>query len=336
MKATRIHILLSGILFFALFLAACSAAAPMEADIVMPEEPAGVIVAEESIAEAPSSGGPDAAPQEPVPGAPTSKDELSLLSLPGNQSRMIIKDGFIKLLVSDSSRAIDQVTEIVTIQGGYIISSRTWYQGDFQFAEIRLGVPSAVFETTMGSLRKISIRVLDETASGQDVSAEYNDLESRLTNLEATAERVRAFLNEAKTVEESLKINETLSELEAEIEQVKGQMKFYEGRAAYSTITVQIEPQIPTPTPEPTITPRPTATPVPWRPGEDIKEAAEVSVDLMQGAISALIWVVIVLGPFIVALVAFIWLLRRFVFKPKPKVKPQPPVEPPNPPAAVQ
>jgi len=42
--------------------------------------------------------------------------------------------------------------------------------------------------------------------------------------LEATAARVRAFLDQARTVEESLKINGQLSELEGQIEQVKGQL----------------------------------------------------------------------------------------------------------------
>lgn len=326
MKTRKTHTWLAGLLLLALLLAACSPAAssPMSYDESMekPMESAPGAVEGESVAAQP--------PAAPVVDSASSKDEYSLLSLPGSQSRMIIKDGYIKLLVQDTSRALDQVTEIITIQGGYVVSSRTWYQNDFQYAEVRMGVPSAVFEVTMASLRKIGIRVLDETASGQDVSAEYNDLKARLTNLEATAERVRAFLNEAKTVEESLKINQTLSELEGEIEQVKGQMKFYEGRAAYSTITVQVEPLIPTPTPVPTSTPRPTATPVPWLPGETIKEAAGVSMDLMKGAVDLLIWFVIVLGPFVVAFGAFIWLLRRFVFKPKPKASARPSATPPS------
>ncbi len=68
-------------------------------------------------------------------------------------------------------------------------------------------------------------------------------MQSRLVNLEATAARVREFLTDAKTVEESLRINATLSDLEGQIEQVKGQMKFYEDRAAFSTISVTLQPQ---------------------------------------------------------------------------------------------
>ncbi len=134
--------------------------------------------------------------------------------LPSQVSRMVIKDAFIDLLVENSQRAADQVTDMAAVMGGYIISSRVWYEDEQLYATIRMAVPSENFERTLTQLRGLAVQVINETASGQDVSAEYNDLQSRLNNLEATAARVRTFLDEAKTVEESLKINATLSDLE--------------------------------------------------------------------------------------------------------------------------
>ena len=158
------------------------------------------------------------------------------------------------LLVQDTRIATDQVTSLAASQGGYILSSNIWYKDNFPYANLRMAVPSANFEATLNLLRGFAIKVNSENASGQDVSAEYADLQSRLTNLEATRDRVRAFLDDATTVEELLKINQTLSDLEGQIEQVKGQMKFYEGRAAFSTIDVTLNPQYPTPTPTATPT----------------------------------------------------------------------------------
>jgi len=165
----------------------------------------------------------------------------------------------------------------------------------------------------MAYLRHVGIQVIRETASGQDVSAEYADLASRLKNLEATADRVRSFLSEAKTVEESLKINETLSDLEGQIEQVKGQMKYYEGRAAFSTITVSLTPQHPTPTP--TFTPTPTVTPTPtagWNPGKTFQRAGKVSVSMIQSTFDVIIWIILIFGPFILVAGAVFGLVRFF------------------------
>lgn len=230
--------------------------------------------------------------------------------------RMIIKDALIDLLVADTDVAINRITALAADQGGYLISTRAWLENGYKYAELRMGVPSSNFESTLNYLRQLGIKVLNEQASGQDVSAEYADLQSRLTNLEATAARVREFLNQAKTVEESLRINQTLSELEGQIEQVKGQMKFYEGRAAYSTITVTLKPQIPTPTPAPTPTPTPG-----WNPGNTAREATKVMTRLLQGLVDLTIWAIILLWPFILIAVIAIVVYRRWRQK---KTPPQP------------
>jgi len=47
--------------------------------------------------------------------------------------------------------------------------------------------------------------------SGQDVTDEYVDLQSRLGNLEATRDRIRTFLDQAQTVDEALRVNEQLA-----------------------------------------------------------------------------------------------------------------------------
>jgi hypothetical protein len=134
------------------------------------------------------------------------------------------------------------------------------------------------------------------------VSAEYTDLRSRLTNLEVTAARVREFINDAKTVEESLHINAELSNLEGQIEQVKGQMKYYEGRAAFSTVMVTLR-QEDTP-----------ITPQAWNPGQTASRATNVLVRLVQIVTDVVIWLTIVAGPFLLGLGLFIgavWAARR-------------------------
>jgi hypothetical protein len=185
--------------------------------------------------------------------------------------------------------------------GGYLISSQTWFDSDFKYATLRLAVPSVSFETALNNLRILGLQILRETASGQDVSAEYVDLETRLTNLEATAARVRVFLDEAKTVEESLQVSAQLSELEGQIEQIKGQMRYYESRTAFSTVTVFLTPERPTPTP--------TATPG-WNPGQTFEEATGTLLTVSQGAIDSLIWFAVVIGPFVLILIVLLWSWR--------------------------
>jgi hypothetical protein len=212
---------------------------------------------------------------------------------------------------------VANVTQLAADYGGYIISGRSWFQDGYKYASLRLAVPSDTFEAALNTLRIFGEEVLAETASGQDVTAEYVDLDSRLTNLEATAARVREFLAAAKTVDESLKVSAELAVLEQEIEQIKGQMRYYEGRAAFSTVTVLITPQRPTPTPTATPTATPTPTPLPaWSAGETFDEASGTFVLVSQNLIDLVIWAAVVPGPFLVLVGLIWWGLRRRTGKP--------------------
>ena len=214
-------------------------------------------------------------------------------------NRMIVKNAELQVLVVDTAVAVDAVTQITADTLGYIVSARSWYQNGFQYATITIGVPVHEFENAMRRLRGMAIMVQDEKASGTDVTDQYVDLESRLRNLEATEARIRSFLEQATSVEESLRVNQTLSEITAQIEEIKGQMSYLKDRSAYSTITVQIAPQLPTPTPTPTATPTPTPPPPEgWRPDKTFTQASGVLGGIMRTLIDLAIWITVLVGPF--------------------------------------
>ena len=232
-------------------------------------------------------------PQDSAPGA--------LASM-----HMIIKNAEIKLLVTDTDIAIDRTTQVVGDAGGYIVSSRVWsqphYDGkNYKYAAITIGIPVQEFEHTLSRLRGLSVQVLDETASGEDVTNQFVDLQSQLTNLEATRERIKMFLDSAKTVDEALRINQELSVIESQIEQIKGQMNYLEDRSAYSTITINLEPELPEL--EPVVTP----TPNPWNPGETFNNAKETVTFAYQGIVNFLIWFFVVLIPILAPPALIIW-----------------------------
>lgn len=242
------------------------------------------------------------------------------------QDRMIIKNGEIVLLVKNTDTAIDQVTQVATDSGGYVLSSQADLTNDIKSATLTIAVRSDQFETAMRRLRQIAIKVMSELSTGEDVSSEFVDLESKLKNLEATRDRIRAFLDDAKTVDEALTINAQLSEVEAEIETVKGRMNYLSGRSAYSTITVQLEQEIAlTPTPTPTATPTPTPTPI-WSLGPTIEKAANAQVNLVRGLLEVLVWLVFVPGPYALVGVLSVWGFR--VWFRRRNGSPPPPSEP--------
>jgi hypothetical protein len=226
--------------------------------------------------------------------------------------QMIVKNGEIDLLVQNTDAAINQVTQIADDNGGYVLSNQAAFQGDAKFATITLAVRADQFETAMRRLRQIALKVNSELSSGQDVSSEYVDLQSRLKNLEATRDRIAGLLAEAKTVEQAMAINQQLSDVEGQIEQIKGRMTYLSGRAAYSTITVSLTQQVnatPTPTLTATFTPTPTS---PWSLSPTINSAARTQVDLARGLLEIVTWLIVVPGPYLLVIALAVWGFRRW------------------------
>ena len=234
-----------------------------------------------------------------------------------NTNRKIIKNADVRLLVKDTDVAVNRSTQIISDLGGYLISSRIWYQdyygNNLMYATITLGIPVDQFERALTRMRELSIRVLDENASGQDVTDQYVDLQSQLTNLEATRARIQEFLQDAKSVDEALRINQELANIEAQIEQIKGQMNYISDRSAFSTITVNFEPEFPVLTPTPTATPYPTATPIPWKPGDTFNDAKDTVTIAYQGIANFLIWVGVVILPLFLPPALILWALWKLL-----------------------
>lgn len=309
------------VLALVLFLTACGGAAPAteapSSDIAA-EAPAGMepfsqagVPAERSEAEEPLVDQAQAPAPMPTAAAFELDNASGDLTVIERSNRMIVKNADVRLMVKDTDVAIDRATQIIGDSGGYIVSSRVWYQdyygNNLKYAAITIGIPVEEFEKVLSRLRGLAIRVVDEVASGEDVTEQYVDLQSQLLNLEATRARIQDFLQDAKTVDEALRINQELANIESQIEQIKGRINYLNDRSAYSTITVNLEPELPVLTPTPTVTPQPTATPIPWKPGEELGKAKGTVTVLYQGIGNFLIWLVVVILPVVLPPALILW-----------------------------
>lgn len=231
--------------------------------------------------------------------------------------RMVIKNAELDLTVADALATVDRLAALATAHGGYVLSSQVREEAGYHYATVQFAVPAERFEVALEQVRRLALQVNREDVTGQDVSQEFVDLQARLRNLEATADRIRSFLDQAKTADEALKINKQLSEVEEQIEQLKARIRFLERRAAYSLITVFVREEQPTPTPTPTSTPTPTPTPIPaWQPDQTARAAVGRLQVVIQALANAAIWFVLfwlpLLLPAALLVGIVVWLVRRY------------------------
>lgn len=217
--------------------------------------------------------------------------------------RLIIRTGNLSLVVLDSEETVADITRLAEQSGGWVVNANLYqYGADAKSGDITIRVPAAGFIGAMETLKQMAVEVRSENVSGQDVTEEYVDLEARLGNLEATAERVRSFLDDAMTVEEALAVNQELSRLEGEIEVIKGRMQYLSQSAAFSTITISLTPDI-------------AARPMQvagWRPQGVARDAIEALISALQGLATLVIWLLIAVLPIVLLIGIPLWLLGRF------------------------
>jgi len=119
--------------------------------------------------------------------------------------------------------------------GGWVQASQT---GTDQ-ATLTLKVPSDRLEGVVGAIRGLG-KVTSVAESGDDVTAEYIDLEARIGHWRAQEAVFVGLMAKARTIPETIQIQQQLSTIQEQIEQLEGRRKFLDGQTSYSTIRLSL------------------------------------------------------------------------------------------------
>jgi hypothetical protein len=158
------------------------------------------------------------------------------------QRRIIVYTVDMTLEVADVAASVDTVSALAQQMGGWVVStSRAEKHRGF----IAVRVPADRLDEVVGRLRGIAAEVVSEVSSSRDVTDEYVDLTSRLGNLQAAEAALLRLFDRAQTVEEALEVRRTLTDVQGEIEVLKGRIAFLEQTSAFSlvNVTLVLEPQ---------------------------------------------------------------------------------------------
>ena len=169
--------------------------------------------------------GPSGLGGQPVPAAVaagTSRD-VKNASLPVTGK----KDG----LGDSYQKAVDAAAGA----GGWVQASQT---GTDQ-ATLTLKVPSDKLESVVGTIRGLG-KVTSVAESGDDVTAEYVDLQARIIHWQAQEAVFVGLMEKARTIPETIQIQQQLSTIQEQIEQLQGRQKFLDGQTSYSTIRLSL------------------------------------------------------------------------------------------------
>lgn len=214
------------------------------------------------------------------------------------------KDGF--------RRAFQRAAEVAGAHGGFVANStsRTADEdADPAAGTLVLRVPAAAFDTVRAELAGLG-DVTSEVLDGEDVGGQLVDLDARLRSLQVEEETLRTLMAKAKTIGETIEVQQQLTRVRQDIEQTAGQRARLADAAALGTIRANLfEPGVEVST-DPG-DPNPVA--------EGMRDAVDASMAVLGGTL-------VVLGYLLpLALLAFLgWAAWRLVGRNRRRSAPAP------------
>lgn len=235
--------------------------------------------------------------------------EAAPASAPLAVDRLVIKNANLSLVVTDPTQSLTAISQMAEGLGGFVVSSNSYQASVDQAGNkimqgyVTIRVPADKLSDALTQLKGMAVTVNSENISGEDVTAQYTDLESQLTNLEAAEAQLQAIMEGASRTEDVLNVYNQLVMIRGQIEAVKGQMKYYRESAAMSLISIDLIPDA-------LSQPLQVAG---WKPEGAVKEAFEALVRDLQGIADFLIRLVVHGGPLLLLFGLPLFIIGRII-----------------------
>jgi hypothetical protein len=206
--------------------------------------------------------------QAPNVGAPAARDSAGG-AVTITTERDVITTGSLSLTVQRPTEAADEATRIVEQAGGRV-DARTENpspkpvervpEGAVPGApeasgsdrvQLTLRIPSTVLSSTLSDVKKLGT-VQDSSLTSQDVTAQSQDLDARVTALRTSVDRLVALMAKADSTADLIAIESALSERQANLEGLEAQKRVLDSQVQLATITLDLhsEADAPVETPD--------------------------------------------------------------------------------------
>jgi hypothetical protein len=236
-------------------------------------------------------------------GMPSSRLSYSQNSVAPSEStdRLVIQDTSLSLQVKDVSQTIGDILETTEKLGGFLINSALTKPEGATSGNISVRIPEERRQEAMDLFKKMAVKVVSESVYGNDVTDQYVDLESQLEVLNKTKVKYEEILQKADKVADLMSVQEQLTYLQVQIDNLKGQQKYYEQSAKLSKVVVYLS------TDELALPYSPTNE---WRPMVIFKNAIRSLVGLFRILGSLIIWAVVFI-PIIIPTILIIRVVKK-------------------------
>jgi hypothetical protein len=242
----------------------------------------------------------------PAPSAPMNSYDTakSIASNTAIQSRLISMSVDLSIVVADPQKTSEAIYQMAKSMGGYLVSenmSQVYTPSGTTVPQgtISIRVPADKLDSALNQIKTDVVTVQSENRSGQDVTSQYVDLQSQLTNLQKAEQDLQVIMDDAKNnpgndsttkTQDVLNVYTQIVSIRGQIEQIQGQIKYIDETTSTSSINVTLIA-------EETIKP---ITIGGWKPVGVARDAVQSLVKFLQGFVNFVIYFVLLVIPILI------------------------------------
>ncbi len=227
----------------------------------------------------------------------------------GGADRKFQTDTSFSILVKNVRSTIEALEAKVKNAGGFVVSKSLNTPESLENGYITVRVPNDRLDEFKKSISENSIRIVNESTYGNDITDQYVNTEERLATYEATKKIYQDLLSKTSDFNEILQAQNMIIQTQGYIDSLVGQKKYLEGVSSTTLISISLS----TDEYELSYTPEQS-----FRPEVVFKLAVRSLVTTLRSVATAAIWFGVYALVFIPAL-GLVWVgwkyLRNWIWK---------------------
>lgn len=159
-------------------------------------------------------------------------------------ARKVVKTAQLSIETLDYEKSTSDFENTVASYGGYIESSsvegtRLGSSGSKRNASYTARVPADRLGEFLNSAGSVGT-VVSRSTGGEDVTQSYYDTDTRLKSLKTEQARLLELMQKAEKIDDVLSIEQRLTDVQTQIEQLTGELKKMDSLVSLATVTVSI------------------------------------------------------------------------------------------------
>ena len=243
----------------------------------------------------------------PAPAAHNAASSSNQQKIPGRPQQYLIKTLNITMEVKDTQRVANDLQSWISATDPLSTAQNINYEqvsDNLYNVSMAFSVQASLFPRIESYLNNYPIqhngRLLNTSMSTQDVSSDYVDTQSRLNNLRGEQQRLLTLLSHASALGDVLSIDQRLTDVEGQIEQIEAHLNSLNGQITFYNISISLQPS------QAALTPS-----TGWSVSTIWQNALTAAIAFAQVLATVFIWLV-VFSVYIIPLALIVWFVRRW------------------------